>query len=49
MTVFIEGDRVKHDNGKVGTVLDGWNVIHIAVKFDDGTVANVHRVLLAKI
>lgn len=53
MEVFYANDRVIHDNGKYGTVIDSWAssfcASYVTVKFDDGTIKTVHRCYLAKL
>ena len=49
MRIFLEGDRVMDKHGKCGTVVDGWGVWRITVKWDDGTTTNVHTFFLEKL
>lgn len=49
MRIFNEGDRVMDKHGKCGTVVDGWSVHRITVKWDDGTTTNVHTFFLEKL
>lgn len=49
MLIFHEGDRVMDKYNRCGTVVDGWGVYRISVKWDDGTTTNVHTFFLTKL
>ena len=49
---FNVGDRVIHDNGQYGTVINSWCyelcTSYVTVKWDDGTIKTVHKCYLTK-